>query len=93
MCWGQFARQAFARLTADEHGQIVSVTEIMRLQGAEIANVTTKNDGLMHKSVATCAVIEFHLTVVPSPDEESTFHAEDVEDTEVEYNSFHRAFT
>ena len=52
----------------------------------------TQNDGLMHKSVATCAAIEFH-PVVPSPDEESTFHAEGLKDAEVEYNSFHRAFT
>ena len=52
----------------------------------------TQNDGLMHKSMTANAAIEFH-PVVPSPDEESTFHAEDVEDTEVEYNSFHRAFT
>ena len=43
----------------------------------------TQNDGLMHKSVATCAAIEFD-TPVPSPDEESTFHAEGVDYADVE---------
>ena len=61
----------------------MSVTEIKRRQGAGIANVTTKNDGFMHKLVSTRAVIEFHLTV-PSPDEESTFHAEGVDYADVE---------
>ena len=41
--------------------------------------------------MAARAAIEFD-TPVPSPDEESTFHAEDVEDAEVEYNSFHSFF-
>ena len=48
MCWGQFARQAFARLTADEHGQIVSVAESKWLKFSGVANVTTKNDCFVH---------------------------------------------
>jgi len=77
VCRRLSAGKNFARLTADEHGQIVSVTEIKRRQGAGIANVTTKNDGFMHKLVPTRAVIEFHL-MVPSPDEDSSFDAEGV---------------
>ena len=35
----------------------------------------TQNDGLMHKSVATCAAVKLDI-MVPSPDKPSTFHAE-----------------
>ena len=42
--------------------------------------------------VTACAAVKFNI-MVPSPDEESTFHAEDVEDAEVEYNSFHSFFS
>ena len=50
MCWGQFARQAFARLTADEHTQIVSVTEIKWLKFSGVAEILVKNDGFVHIS-------------------------------------------
>ena len=85
-------RQQFTGLTTDNHAHIMSVAESKRPQRTLTVDEIIKNNGLMHKSVPTRAAIEFD-TPVPSPDEDSTFHAEDVEDTEVEYNSFHRAFT
>ena len=83
--------QQFTCLAADEHTQIVSVVRIKKTCRSILAQIFAKNDGFVHKSVTAYAAIEFH-PVVPSPDEESTFHAEDVEDTEVEYNSFHSFF-
>ena len=75
--------QQFTCLAADEHTQIVSVVRIKKTCRSILAQIFAKNDGLMHKSVATCAAIEFH-PVVPSPDEESTFHAEGRKNPNVE---------
>ena len=41
--------------------------------------------------VTARAAVKFNI-MVPSPDEESTFHAEGLKDAEVEYNSFHSFF-
>ena len=42
--------------------------------------------------VTARAAVKFD-TSMPPPDKPSTFHAEGLKDAEVEYNSFHRAFT
>ena len=41
--------------------------------------------------VTARAAVKFNI-MVPSPDKPSTFHAEGVEDAEVEYNSIHSFF-
>ena len=75
--------QQFTCLAADEHTQIVSVARIKKTCRSILAKIFAKNDGLMHKSVATCAAIEFH-PVMPTPDKNNTFHAEGLKDAEVE---------
>ena len=75
--------QQFTCLAADEHTQIVSVVRIKKTCRSILAQIFAKNDGFVHKSVATCAAVKFNI-MVPSPDEESTFHAEGLKDAEVE---------